>query len=404
MIDLHGARCQAALDGCSSLARSMDLPASALEPIRPYYEAAREALPPGAEWFDAHTHTGQNDPDGFTATADEILGGLDLAGHARALVFSSADPSGYGAANDRVIAEAAASGGRLIALARLDPKSAPVEEAQRALAAGAAGFKLHPRAEAFTMSHPEVQRIVAIADERRLPIMIHAGRGIPALGRDTVALAERFPGARLILAHAGISDLSWLWHVMPEVPNLFVDTAWWSMADLLTVFARIAPGQILYASDAPYGNGVYGGLQMLRGGLAVGLDSDALAHIAGGQVARLAVGADPADLGPAPGPDRLELGLGAARVLAQIYAGISRFFVGADGSEPLALARLACDVPDEDEEAPLLREVGQLIDVSLAAFAAQGGRVAIGVPALAAAVLAATPGVPLPDATSARSA
>src|ERR671924_2408677 len=44
------------------------------------YRSGREALG-DAEWFDAHTHIGQNDPDGRTATADEILGGLEKAGH-----------------------------------------------------------------------------------------------------------------------------------------------------------------------------------------------------------------------------------------------------------------------------------------------------------------------------------
>ena len=85
--------------------------------------------PRSTEWFDAHTHTGANDPDGFKATPREILAGLDMAGHARALVFSSADPAGYRAANDRVLAEAADSGGRLVALARLDPHADAVEEA-----------------------------------------------------------------------------------------------------------------------------------------------------------------------------------------------------------------------------------------------------------------------------------
>jgi len=50
--------------------------------------------------------------------------------------------------------------------------------------------------------------------------MVHAGRGIPALGRDAVALARRHPGARIVLAHAGISDLSWIWAEARGLPNL----------------------------------------------------------------------------------------------------------------------------------------------------------------------------------------
>ena len=43
------------------------------------------------------------------------------------------------------------------------------------------------------MSHPAVEELVALAGEHRLPVLIHAGRGIPALGRDTAELARRTP-------------------------------------------------------------------------------------------------------------------------------------------------------------------------------------------------------------------
>ena len=82
------------------------------------YAKQARVLPAGTRWFDSHTHTGANDPDGFKATDADILAALDTAGHERALVFSSMDPAGYRAANDRVLGEASASGGRLVALAR----------------------------------------------------------------------------------------------------------------------------------------------------------------------------------------------------------------------------------------------------------------------------------------------
>ena len=119
------------------------------------------------EWFDAHTHIGQNDPDGRKATAEEIIGGLDQAGHQRALVFAMHEPDGYGPANDAVLAATAASGGRLVPLARVSPHHEDaVAEAKRCLDAGARGFKLHPRSDEFALPHPAVDEIVALADER----------------------------------------------------------------------------------------------------------------------------------------------------------------------------------------------------------------------------------------------
>ena len=113
--------------------------------------------------------------------------------------------------------------------------------------------------------------LVALAHERRVPVLIHAGRGIPALGQHTVALSGEFPDAKLILAHGAISDLAWLWQVMPEHPNLFVDTAWWNPADLMALFCLAPPAQILWASDSPYGLPVMSAVVALRCALQAGL-------------------------------------------------------------------------------------------------------------------------------------
>jgi predicted TIM-barrel fold metal-dependent hydrolase len=355
-------------------------------------------VPVEIDWFDAHTHTGFNDPDGFKASAEQIIAGLDLAGQRRALVFSSQEPDGYREANDRVLAEAAASGGRLIALARLDPHHEDaLAEAERCLDGGAAGFKLHPRAERFEMHEPAVDRVVALAAERRLPIMIHAGRGIPALGRDTVDLCRRHPGARLILAHAGISDLAWIWREAPVLPNLFFDTAWWNIADLMALFSLVPPGHILYASDMPYGHAVFNAIALLRCGEAVGLASETIAEIAGRQLSRVVAGDEPADLGPAPGPPTQAPPPNAPRVVAHLTGAISRVMGGGgDPTEPLALARLACDVPPDDPERPLLERVEAMIaaaeeacpDLPLSLRGVVG-------PAVCGALVAGTPAVPV---------
>ena len=121
-----------------------------------------EALP-DVDYFDAHTHTGANDPDGYAISAESLLEGLAVV-DARAVVFTMHEPDGYAEANDRVIAESEASGGRLVPFCRLDPNAGAVAEAERCLERGARGIKLHPRAERFTLDHPEVERLFALAD------------------------------------------------------------------------------------------------------------------------------------------------------------------------------------------------------------------------------------------------
>jgi len=229
-------------------------------------------------WFDAHTHIGHHDPDGFEADPQELIAALDVAGQQRALVFAMQEPDGYRAPNDWVLRSCVESNGRLVPLARIDPKAPDaMEEARRCLAAGARGFKLHPRSDGFVLPHPVVEELVALAGEHRLPVLFHAGRGIPDLGDPIVHLATEHPGARLILAHAGISDLGLLAPHVGRLPNILFDTSWWHVSDLLALFATVPPGQILYASDMPYGGPRYPALLMLRCARAVGLTPEQVA-------------------------------------------------------------------------------------------------------------------------------
>jgi predicted TIM-barrel fold metal-dependent hydrolase len=330
--------------------------------LRPWFEHA-VALVPGVEIYDAHMHVGDNDPDGFKAHTDEIVAALDLAG-ARGVVFPFHEPDGYRVANDRVIADAAASAGKLVAFCRVDPHGGAVAEAERALDAGARGIKLHPRAEGFQMDHPEVRRVFAVANERRVPVLIHAGRGIPALGRHTAELAQAFPGAQVILAHCGISDLSWIWRTARRTSNLYFDTSWWSPADVIALCALVPPGQVLFASDAPYGTPLQHAPFVIRCALHAGLSGDQVRGVMGGQTERLVTGQEPLDLGGALDARELPADVLLTRVNAFLHTAIGRVFGGGDPEEPIALARLACYAGEEEPHREVFRSILRLLDLA----------------------------------------
>jgi hypothetical protein len=240
-----------------------------------------------------------------------------------------------------------------------------LDEARRCLEAGALGFKLHPRSDEFQLPHPAVEQVVALAHEARAPVLFHAGRGIPHLGEAVVDYARRYPGARLILAHAGISDLGWIARDAAELPNLFFDTAWWLVADHLQLYATIPPARILYASDMPYGPGVTTAFIFLRVARAVGLGADAMRAIAGAQLARLMAGEEPVDLGPAPGAEAVgPRVIQAERVVSYCAAAMQIAFRGLDPGESLALARLACRTGRHDEIGGLLHYVDRLLGIA----------------------------------------
>jgi uncharacterized protein len=366
------------------------------ERLVPWFELVLAEVP-GGELYDAHTHIGVNDPDGFKLAPDQLLAGLERA-HARGVVFPMHEPDGYPPANDAVLELAAASDGRLVAFARLDPAADPLDEATRALEAGARGIKLHPRAEQFELADPRLEGVFALADERRLPVLVHAGRGIPALGRHAVELCERHPGMRIILAHAGICDLSWIWAAAAELPNLFFDTSWWSASDLLALFTLVPPGQIVWASDAPYGSPLIGACLGLRCALQAGIEGDTLRAVSGGTIAALLAGEDPPDLGPPVGGDRLDGDILLARVETFLVTALARMLIGADGAEALQLTRLACEVERGTHAAATCASVLSLLDHHADIRAQHPDahpRVGLAF-VIVAAVVARTPDVPLP--------
>ena len=365
----------------------------------PWFELLREEIP-GLEPLDAHTHIGANDPDGYRCTREQLVASLERI-DARAYVFPMHEPDGYAAANDMVIDEAAATDGRLFPFCRLDPHGDAVSEAERALERGARGIKLHPRAEQFTLDHPHLAPVLDLADERRIPVLVHAGRGIPALGRHALEATGNHPGMRLILAHAGISDLAWIWREAADHPNLFFDTSWWSPADIQSLFALIPPGQVLMASDAPYGSPVWAAVMTMRHALQVGLDSDQARAVAGGQALRIVNGEEPLDLGPPLGSDNVAHDPLLDRVYSYLMSAIGQAFNGIEPAETLALVRLACDVGDDAPQAAVCRWVLQLLDARERYSPEGDGRPSRFAPGLhfmvAGLGIVRTPDVPLPE-------
>jgi predicted TIM-barrel fold metal-dependent hydrolase len=223
--------------------------------LRRHMDRTAGLHPPGLRVWDAHTHLGV-DEDGFTLTVEELLETMQAQGVERAFSFPLNDPDrhpGYRVPNDRVLHWAAESGGAIVPFCRLDLTEDPIAEAERCLDAGARGIKLHPRAQAFDFGEAALNPVFQLAAERRVPILIHAGRGLPAIAEDLRNLVEHHPEAQLILAHGAIADLEHIARTLNDHPNVLYDTSVWSSTDLRTLLASASPEQVVFASDLPYG-------------------------------------------------------------------------------------------------------------------------------------------------------
>jgi hypothetical protein len=189
--------------------------------------------------------------------------------------------------------------------------------------------------------------------------------------------------------------------VVPSYKNLFIDTAWWHPDDLAALFALFPPGQLLFGSDLPYFTPFMSATMAVRFGLQVGLSNEQLAGILGAQAGRLLAGDEPLELGPAPGAARLAYSPLLERLTSMLVLAVGRMLMGRTGYEPLALARLACNVGDENApEADVCRHVLTLLE-SQETFARErptdGAPLAPGIRSIMlAACISRTPDVPLP--------
>jgi len=219
--------------------------------LEQYAALARAELPAGTDVVDVHTHLGE-DIDGMSGDRDELLAIQRAYGIVRSFTFCLDEPDrhpAFTAANDRTLAHGAAAPGELVPFVRLDLDETPIEEARRCLDLGAGGIKLHPRAQRFLPDDPRLEPVFGLAAERRVPVLIHGGRGLPP-----------------------IAD---------------------SLARLLDLYRLVPPEQVVYASDYPYGRQPNSLLLAVRTARAAGLDDRQLRAMLHDTGARIADGLDP---------------------------------------------------------------------------------------------------------------
>jgi hypothetical protein len=298
-------------------------------------ERLRADLPADLDVFDAHTHLG-TDIDGMVGRYEELIGSLDRYGFSRAFMFCLDEPDrhpGFRAGNDRTLEFAARSEGRLVPFVRLALDEGPIEEAERCLDLGARGIKLHPRAQKFLLNDERLAPIFALAAERGVPILIHAGRGLPPIAEGLEKLVDANPGVQLILAHAGIADLANLANRFSGKRGVFFDTSVWSAID--------------YASDYPYGQQPNSLLLSLRVARVSGFDDAQLRGMFAGNAARIADGDEPLEPTQPLGPEILAQPLALARIHQYVSMSMPLLFVRQpDAFGALGLALNATEEPN----------------------------------------------------------
>jgi uncharacterized protein len=340
------------------------------EALEPFLAEVRSLRPADAEVIDAHTHLGL-DEDGRSLALAELLAQLDGAGARRACVFPLHDPErrpAYSLPNDRVLAWAGESDGRLVPFCRLDPAEEPTVEAERCLAAGARGIKLHPRAQDFVFDGAVMDGVFALAEEAAVPILIHAGRGLPPLAEGLIELAMRHPQTVLILAHGAICDQGILTTRLADHPGVLYDMSCFFPLDVIELFARVPAERIVFASDPPYGLPATTLYMALRVAAKARLDEATVRAVLGGTMASLLDGRGlPPTTPPRRGPE-IEMSGRLARVYGYASLVGPALFAGVreQARAMLDMALAACRDADPGPVEEALETIGSALSAASA--------------------------------------
>jgi predicted TIM-barrel fold metal-dependent hydrolase len=216
----------------------------------------REKIPAGVEVFDAHAHIGA-DVDGRTVTADEMRDLMDAADVRRTIVFPLNDPNArddYSGPNDVVWNAYEEYPSSFVPFFRLNPHLDYDREFARCVERGFMGLKLHPVSQKFELDDPNVVRLLGMAAEADLPVLIHAGFAMQRIVEPLLPTVEAHPELRLILGHAAMVEVLEATKAFAEHPNVLFETSVVQAKDLYELCRSIDPSRICFGSDIPYGD------------------------------------------------------------------------------------------------------------------------------------------------------
>ena len=121
---------------------------------------------------------------------------------------------------------------------------------------GFRAIKLHPLFDAFCADDEIVDPIIDIAEELRIPVFIHSGHPPYSLPWQIGLLAERHPGAAIVLLHMGHCHGVYVdaaLKVARRYPNLYLETSGTSMSvKIAEAYNTVGHDRVLFGIDSPF--------------------------------------------------------------------------------------------------------------------------------------------------------
>ena len=215
--------------------------------------------------FDFHTHIGKGDPFYHSSIEEKrlfvcpekLLSEMKKFNISKSVVISSFRlPHRLIDANLELISSIENFKDKLFPFAWLDPRIEDVCDHLDTLVKkhGFRGIKLHPVLNGYYLTNEVINPIIEKGIELQIPILIHTGWG--PLGNVNLIdkLAQRYPKAKLVVAHMIEPDCV---YVAKKNENVLIETSYASHPRRIEQAVKvIGANKLIYGSDYPMGGGM----------------------------------------------------------------------------------------------------------------------------------------------------
>jgi len=116
---------------------------------------------------------------------------------------------------------------------------------------GFVGIKLHPLAHAVKPTNRAGRKVFEVANEFKVPLMVHTGAGIPfASPSELIPMAKAYPELPIVMAHLGLLiSAGEAFTAMELRHNLYADSTWTGGYLLREVVRKYGAYRLMMGSD-----------------------------------------------------------------------------------------------------------------------------------------------------------
>jgi predicted TIM-barrel fold metal-dependent hydrolase len=210
-----------------------------------------------AKVIDTHAHLGECCVFGLFATEEEMIRRMDESGVDATIVQPYPGAKDYLHRHDEIAELCQKHPGRFFGLASLSPhvgREKYQREVERCIKdLKFVAVKLHTLGHAVNPLSEDGDMVFETAAAFGVPAMVHTGMGIPfSLPALCIPAANKYPGLKIVLAHAGGGIVSAEAQVAASIcKNLYLETSWCLGEDIRWMISTIGADRVMMGADLP---------------------------------------------------------------------------------------------------------------------------------------------------------